>query len=263
MKNKIRKILTFPVSIIIAFVLAVGLLGYSMVGGAKAALTYYSDTYKTQVETRDIGLTLVENDADIAWRDYVKEKADGTWKETKGVLLGNMLPQEQDGTIVLGERYPEVLKLKNSGTIDNYVRVTIYKYWLDENGNKVRVVSPDAINLHLINLSDQTDSEKCWLEDKSAKTDERTVLYYKYPLASSSVTPAFSDWLQIDVDMEAYAKTTKTDEGVIITECEMNGYRFVVEVTADAVQDHNAKEAILSAWGKHVEINDKAISLCE
>ena len=266
--KKIKKILSSPLFTVVALVLALGLLAFSTIGGARAALTYYSDTYHSQVETKDIGVTLIENDVDIACRDYVKEKADGTWHEKAGVLLENML-EEQGEKVVLGQQYPEVLCVKNSGTIDNYVRVKIYKYWVDENGNKTREIEPEAIDLHLVNLVGDEEGQQCWIEDEAARTQERTVLYYNKLLASTegsysgmaSITPPFADTLKIDLDLEKYTKTSKTDDGVIITTIQMNGYRFVVEVTVDAVQDHNAKEAILSAWGKKVTIQDKSLSL--
>lgn len=260
--KKIKNLLLSPKTTVVALVVAIGLLAFSTIGGARAALTYYSDTYQSQVETKDIGVTLVENEVDIAFRDYVKEKADGTWHEQIGVLLGNMLPTSQtQQSVSLGQLYPESLWVKNSGTIDQYVRVTIYKYWMDEQGNKTRVINPDAIDLHLINLLGDPTGEQCWIEDAEAKTEERTVLYYNKLLPNAEITPAFTDTLKIDVDLEEHSKVTRTDEGVIITTSEFNGYRFAIEVTVDAVQDHNAKEAILSAWGKNVSIQNKTLGL--
>lgn len=267
--KKIKKILSSPWFSIVTLVAAIGLLAFSTIGGARAALTYYSDTYHSQVETKDIGVTLVENDLDIACRDYVKEKADGTWNEKAGILLENMIPEGEK--VVLGQHYPEVLCVKNSGTIDNYVRVTIYKYWVDEQGNKTREIDPEAIDLRLVNLAGDEAGEQCWIEDKSAKTKERTVLYYNRLLASTqgstsgmdAVTPPFADALKINLDMEKYAKTEKTENGVIVTTNQINGYRFIVEVTVDAVQNHNAEAAIQSAWGKRVSIQNKSLSLFE
>lgn len=267
--KKIKKLLISPTFTIVALLLASGLLIFSTIGGARAALIYYSESYHSQLETKDIGVTLIENDAEIAFRDYAKDKSDGTWNEKEGVLLVQMLGQEQDGKVVPGKQYPEVLCVKNSGTIDNYVRVTIYKYWIDAQGEKVRQIDPHAINLHLVNLVGDENGQQCWIEDETARTDERTVLYYHNLLAAndgeesevSSITPAFSDTICIDVDLEQYTKVDRTEDGIIITTSKLDGYQFVVEVTVDAVQNHNAREAILSAWGKSVIIQDNTLSL--
>ena len=39
-----------------------------------------------------------------------------------------------------------------------------------------------------------------------------------------------------------------------------DGVEFVVEVEVDAVQDHNAQDAILSAWGRRVEIENGSLA---
>ena len=42
----------------------------------------------------------------------------------------------------------------------------------------------------------------------------------------------------------------------ITTTYEYDGAQFVLEATVDAVQTHNAKDAIKSAWGVDVNISD-------
>ena len=74
----------------LTFVLAAGLLLFSSIGGARAALTYFSETYVSRVQMSNIGVTLLENGKEISKRDYNKT-SDGTWNESTGVLLGNML----------------------------------------------------------------------------------------------------------------------------------------------------------------------------
>lgn len=259
MKKK-NKWLTSPVFLVIVFAAAVLLLSIGSIGGARAALTYYSDSYASQLEMQDIGVSLLENGEKIASRDYKTETADGTWEETTGELLSHML-EESDGTLQLGRKYTESLSVQNSGTIGSYVRVTIYKYWLDEDGNKIRNIDPSVIDLHLVNLTSQDSGEQCWIEDTAAETAERTVLYYNKMLPSTESTPEFSDTLCIDSDVSTHIKQEKDDNGVITDVYEYNGQRFVVEATVDAVQDHNARAAILSAWGIKVNVDDGKLSL--
>ena len=43
----------------------------------------------------------------------------------------------KDEKVALGKKYEEKLTVKNSGAIDEYVRVSIVKSWTDKDGNKV------------------------------------------------------------------------------------------------------------------------------
>ena len=257
--DKIKKILTFPAITAAAFILAGILLGFSTIGGARAALTYYSETYASQLEMHDIGVSLVENGAYISSRDYDSEKSDGTWDENTGILLGKMLEQT-NGTLILGRDYKEELSVANTGTIGEYVRVTIYRYWVDAEGNKTMKIDPSAIKLNLVNLAGQ-EGKGCWIEDTDAATRERTVLYYNKLLPTGSATPCFADKIRIDGDMASHIKTSTDENGVTTSEYEYNGCKFILEATVDAVQDHNAEAAILSAWGMNVSVSDNKLSL--
>ena len=238
-----------------AFALAVGLLASSSVGGARAALTYYSETYTSRVQMYDIGVTLLENDKEISWRNYDSRKDNGSWLEEKGVLLENMVPEGEKFKI--GVWYPEELKVMNSGTINQYVRVSLYKYWLDENGEKVQTLTPDLIDLEL-----QTDNG--WMIDEESSTDERTILYYNRVLETGETSPAFAGRLKIDQSVTA--KVTQTTEKTangskIITTYDYDGVQFCIEATVDAVQEHNVEDAVWSAWGRKVTVNDGILSL--
>ena len=49
----------------------------------------------------------------------------------------------------------------------------------------------------------------------------------------------------------------------ITTTYDYDGVSFRIEVEVDAVQEHNAEDAIWSAWGKRVTVNDGILSLVE
>ena len=257
--DKLKKIICSPFTTIIAFGLAALFIGFSTIGGARAALTYYSETYASQIEMHDIGVSLIENDVNVSTRDYCEEVADGTWNEHTGVLLAKMLAKDEK--LALGKPYKEELAVLNSGTIDTYVRVTIYKYWVDADGNKSRVVDPAMIELNLANLSGMSSGAQCWIEDTTAATDERTVLYYNHLLKSGETTPIFSDQIKISNSIASNVSISVKEDGTIISTYDYNGYKFVLEADVDSVQDHNAQDAILSAWGKEVLINDNKLVL--
>lgn len=255
MMGKIKEFLKSPKATITAFVLAMVLLLFSSVGGARAALTYYSENYTSRVRMDNIGVTLMENGEAISNRDY-KSSSDGTWEENTGSLLAGMLAEGEE--VKLGKRYQEELKVKNSGTIDQYVRVNVYKYWLNKDGEKQRGLSPSLIGLNFVNIGSD------WLVDEDASTTERTVLYYSKLLKSGEESSLFADSLTIDSIIGTKVTQTTTKEGkytTIKTTFDYDGVQFCVEARVDAVQDHNAEDAIWSAWGRKVQVNDGILSL--
>lgn len=251
-----------PIVTAVLFAAAVAMLLGSSIGGTRAALTYYSETYTSRIQMYDIGVSLMENDKEVSWRDY-SSAGDGTWNEHTGELLENMLPEGEE--LTLGKKYQEELKVRNTGTINQYVRVSIYKYWLDPSGNKLRDLSPDLIDLNLVNTG--TD----WIEDEGARTKERTVLYYNKLLYAegqgASETPLFADALTIDGSIaDKVSQETRKDGNytTIITTYDYDGVSFRIEAQVDAVQEHNAQDAIWSAWGKRITVNeDGSLSLAQ
>lgn len=235
--KKFKKILASPITTIAAFVLAAGLLLFSSIGGARAALTYFSDDYAASIQLQEIGVTLVENGA-----------------PAEGELLKGLLAEGEQ--FKPGVSYKEQLNVYNSGVINEYVRVSIHKYWLDENGEKIRTLSPDLIKLNLVNLGSD------WLLDSEASTEERTVLYYNKLLNSQNETPLFADRLTIDGSVADHVSETKKTDGrytTITTVYEYDGARFCIEARVDAVQEHNAKDAVWSAWGRRVTIDENGV----
>lgn len=262
--GKKRRIKGMTLGNLALFAIAAVLLLSGSIGSARAALTYFSQTYTSRVQTLNIGVSLVENGDFIAWRDYDKKTAEGNWDvNTVPVdqrLFQNML--EKDEEFRMGKVYDEVLAVHNSGNIDQYVRVNIYRYWVkvDENGNEVKLrdLSPDLIDLNLVNTNR-------WLRDEESTTPERIVLYYDSILPSGETTLPFSDTIMVDGLAASHVTQTKTKEDgytVITTKYDYDGVEFRVEVEVNAVQTHSAKDAIWSTWGREVNISsDKKLSL--
>ena len=255
MAGRIRKLITSPAGTLGAFALAAGLLASSSIGGARAALTYYSETYTSRVQMYDIGVTLLENGQEVSWRNYDSKRDNGSWQEEKGALLEDMVPEGD--SLRIGVWYPEELKVQNSGTINQYVRVSLYKYWLNGEGQKEQTLTPDLIDLEL-----KTDNG--WMIDEESSTEERTILYYSRVLQSGETSPAFSGRLRIDesVAKKVTQTTEETANGMkIIKSYDYDGVKFCVEATVDAVQEHNAQDAIWSAWGRRVTVDNGMLSL--
>lgn len=239
-RKKTRRI---PIAVLVA-VIAAGVV-FAGIGIASAIPGYLSDEYTTRISMEDIGVTLVENGKDVAHRNY----SNGSWDTANGGELLADVPED----IVLEQEYPEAISVRNSGSIGEFVRVSIYRYWLDKDGNRVTALSPDLIDLNLIN-------QGSWIEDKSASTDERLVLYYTGLLQPGETTSALSDTISID-NTVAKEVVQEKNGSKIVTKYKYDGVQFCLEATADAVQEHNAEEAILSAWGVKASVSGGTLSL--
>ena len=239
-KNKIL----FPKKVALLLGAAAVLLLGSTVGSTRAALTYYSENYSAQMNMQSIGVSLLENDKVVSSRDYV---SNNEWKGTsEGELLTDLLGK--DDTFTPGKKYNEAINVKNSGTIDTFVRVIITKSWQDEEGNKNTTLSPDLIELNFL-------TDNGWQIAKDQSTTERTVLYYTKAVAAGDSTPALSDTIRIKPSI-AKDVTKHVDGNTITYTYKYNGYTFHIDAEVDAVQTHNAKDAIKSAWGVDVNVSD-------
>ena len=247
MKRKKKR--SFPkVTVLLLAASAVLLVG-SGVGSARAALTYYSENYSVQMNMQSIGVSLVENDQVVSSRDYADaDKWEGT---TEGSLLSNLLGEDEKFTP--GKKYEEAISVTNSGNIDTFVRVIITKSWQDANGAKNTTLDPQLIELNYL-----TDNGWVIAEDQS--TTERTVLYYTKALPVGESTPALSDTLRINESIASEVNKTVKDNTITYT-YKYDGYTFHLDAEVDAVQTHNAKDAIKSAWGVDVNVTEDETGL--
>ncbi len=282
--KRLREFLRAPVTTGLLFLLAAVLLVTSSVGGTRAALQYFSEDYISQVEMYDIGVSLVEksnrdgSSPIISARNFI-QNSDHQWNTLTGVLLENLLPSGTESAqhvnnlspltvnevvpFEIGKTYTEELSVMNSGTIDQFVRVTVYRYWVDVNpdgtaGAKRHDLDPRLIELHFL-------TGNGWTVDESASTAERTVLYYSSPLGGSqsegdypSVSAPFMDALTVNMGVsEVFAAERSYSEirdGVTYRSVTDNyvydRIAFQLDVQVDAVQTHNAADAKTSAWGE-------------
>lgn len=251
MKGRERK--RFPIKSVLVLLAAALLLG-SAVGSTRAALTYYSENYSAQVRMSSIGVALLENGETVSSRAYID---DGVWNETgKGALLAHMPDGKTTGQLIPGKAYEERLQVKNTGTIDTFVRVIITRYWKDAEGRKATDLSPALIQLGLA-------EESGWIyDDASDEPDyspEHMVFYYSKALAPNTVSEALSDTLRIDPAIAREVKISEiTDNGTTrqVYEYRYDGYSLCLEAEVNAVQTHSGAEAIKSAWGVDVILSE-------
>lgn len=232
--KKFRKFLSSPKATAVIFGAAVALLLFSSIGGARAALTVYSQIHETEIATDHIAVALLETDGNGDSKEVAldNEAAEGT-TEVRKLSLDVLKDENGNPEMIAGRSYPEVLSVRNTGEIDQYTRVTIYKYWVDSVEKKTPVKSlwPGYIELTLADG---------WVVDTAASTPERTVIYYKNILETGE-TKDFVTSMKIDPEV------AKLEGGK-----EYQGYSIRIEVNVDAVQTHHAADAIKSAWGCNV-----------
>ena len=142
----------------------------------------------------------------------------------------------------------------------------VYKYWVDKDGNKLTHLSPAMIDLHLTNdhwiVDDRATTARMGEDDP--RDGEMIVLYYDSPLAAAGEggvfheTEAFIDSVTIKSDVVTKVTETRSTDAdgwtTVRTVYDYDGASFVVEAEVDAVQTHNARDAIKSAWGVDVEV---------
>jgi len=203
-----------PIIVGILFAVAAVMIVTGTIGGVKAApLITNNQDYLAEMELTSIGIQITEK--------------------------GEILPDGQDlmawltkPEFKIGKTYDEPLAVTNTGTIDEYVRVSVYKYWTDKDGKDV-TLDPGLITLHFV--------EGDWTINEEESTEERTVLYYKEPIKPGEDSTVFMDTVTIDGKVARAISADKT--------LDYDGVTFHIQVVADGVQDHNGDAAMTSAWG--------------
>ena len=212
---------------------------------ARAAITYQSDAEAVDFSTSTLTVDLQEE------RDgeYVSVTKDGALEFTSFI-------DEEDGGHI-GQIYDENVKVVNTsaGGYDEYVRVMVRRSWVQD-GVKSTYLDPSLINLEIASG---------WVEDVTSSTEEGNVYYYTKPLKKDE-SALFIDSLMIDNKIVTYVKTVDaTDddgnviEGTVVNEYQYDGQSFLVELRVDALQAHNAEEAMLGAWGIDTTVDSNGV----
>ena len=204
----------------------VGCLVMITVPGARAALTYFSDDYVAEIQQTHVGVQLTENGNEVS--------GEGALIADPQQLLGD------DDAIVLGKQYDEALSVKNaSEDMDEYVRLTVRKFWANDAGQKDVALDPAYIQLGF----DENNAGD-WVYSPDESTDERLVFYYKHvlPAGEHAATPAVES-IKVSKDL-----TNAKDAETLYADCWLG-----LSAQVDSVQTNNAPEAAKSAWGVDVE----------
>ena len=211
------------------------------VSPARSALVFQSNDYEAEIKQTHIGVTLTENGNDV------DPKAQGMGKlldMDNGWQLYNVASKQVEESMRPGETYRELLSVQNvSSDMDEYVRLTVRKYWAKtdkDTNNQVKDAERDPA---LIELIFDKESAEHWVRAENECTEEREVFYYKHVLGAGekAVEPAITG-IRVSNDI----KNTK--------ESYRDNCLLALFAQVDSVQVNNAADAAKSAWG--VDIAD-------
>lgn len=207
---------------------AVALLGLSAVGSTSAAINATTnEAIVADFETSNVAVSLSENGNPVE----------------NGTLLSGLTDFH------IGTAYDEVVSFTNGEDYDAYARVTITKSWFDGE-KKDQTLNPALIEL---TLADQD----AWIMDDKASTAERTVYYYKKPVAATE-SVNITDKLTVDqviTEIVSASSVENAAEGTIQTTYNYDGKSFSIDVQVDEIQTHNAYDAARASWGVYLDID--------
>lgn len=235
MKAKTRKKITARTAAFL--VMAVLLLISAAAVAAKTVADIQSAEYKAEFELSNLDVSLVENGTEVSDVDQV--------------LLTPL-----EGKYKPGYVYDEAITARNHGDINVFLRINLRKYWADENGNKVNFLDPAMIELK---YNGKQDCGPDWQINEDETTTERTTYYYTKLLkgtidsAGEETTPVVNT-LKINGDITKKEnikvhETTEDGKTTIKYEYLYNGYWACIEANVQALQNHNAQDAVESLWG--------------
>ena len=216
------------------FAAALILLSSGGVMGVKAVPAVQSQNYDATMVLDQLHVALVENGQQTAKNDKL------------------LLTALRDSKLSPGKKYKEEIGAQNTGTADEYVRIVVRKYWT-KNGEKNKELTPDLIHLTYGNGDYNTGA---WTLNKAESTDEMAVYYCQSKVAAGQPSPLLFDSVSVDASvLSDFTETTtevQTESGkktIYNYEYKYDGFTINVEAEAQAVQTHNAAQAIKSVWG--------------
>ena len=134
-----------------------------------------------------------------------------------------------------GDTLEKEVKVKSTGEIPLYARVTIDKFWLDGEGNKIPLENGDMIRIEV------SDNSQWIVKENNA---EQVTMYYTKPLGSDQETSNVMENIKLSPEMGN----------------EFADKKFQLDIRVDAVQTAGAEAAILSEWGVAAQFDGDTIT---
>lgn len=231
------------------------------VTGTRAALNIQSDYYRAHFYLNHLQIHLIENGEDVCGRAGHTNDLNGGNKTTGELATAlkyehKVGKDEVLGSVEPGKAYKEEIAAQNGSDIDEFVRVTVRKYWMEPaaDGSMVKssTLRPDRIQLMYGGKPGYNTG--AWAENASERTAESSTYYYRTDLSSGETSALLFDQLKIDAALAdlGQMKTTESKEGnktVYTYSYQYDGATFYIEADVQAIQTHNINDAIKSQWG--------------
>lgn len=270
MKKKKVKLSNRSIALLAAAAL---LFAGGTITGTRAALSYQSQSYQAEFYVNHLQVHLLENGEDICGGQNDlngKKKVTGRLATSLGYNSENEL-----GKVEAGKVYQEEIAVENGQDIDEFVRMTVRKYWVKtnedgsikkaENGDPIKEtsLSPDLIHLTYGKYDKSQKSydqynKSAWQRNDAETTEESATYYLKEVLPGATNDPddkisdLLFDRVMIDgmVAKAGEVTETKKDGYTYYTyEYDYDGTAFFIEAEVQAIQTHHANDAIKSQWG--------------
>lgn len=185
------------------------------VGGTMAYFRAESQS-ETVINAKKLDIALMENTQRLT--------------NNKQIVLQNLTPKS---TI------DKAMAVKNLEETGAYIKVTITKYWQNQEERKL----PDK-DASLIEIVPEVSED--WIIQEDEKNHEELYLYYKKPLQQNESTSHFMNQILID---KTGNKMTNA-----YTNLQIN-----IDIEVEAIQQYGAKDAMISEWGLAVEIDQDGL----
>ncbi len=274
MKNKRSKMSKRS---LVLLVVAALFLSAGTFAAAKTVLDIQSEYYRAQFYLNHLQVHLIENGKDVCERAGHKNDLDSGSKVT-GELATTLGydhkngKSEKLGSIEPGKHYKEEIAAQNGSDIDEFVRLTVRKYWMepqkDADGNVVKDENNDPVlvkssklkpsRIHLFYKGKEGYNSNAWALNKKEQTAESNTYYYKSDLDPDDTSALLFDKVSIDkeiIDLGKVNETTETysdgnkTKTVYKYEYQYDDCVFFIEADVQAIQTHNINDAIKSQWG--------------
>ena len=250
------------------------LLGSSSYTATRAALQYFSEDYRGGFELQHLQVHLLENGEDVCHGEntkYTVHRTDGSNPTKQKKYVGNLVEYMgyvnadhsgdsaaykvgEPGEVVPGKKYEEKIAARNGSNINEYVRLTVRKYWVDSDKSKDTTMDPELIKL---SYGSKAYNSSAWAINEKEHSKESDTYYLKKMLEGGATSAELFDTLQIDASVYDLGnkKTTTTKSSdkdgvtVITYEYDYDDFTFYIEADVQAIQTHNVNDAIGSLWG--------------
>lgn len=191
----------------------------AVIGGTVAGFTAKSEEGKTDITTKALGITLIDDQQVPMCRSVEEVPASELGMPGDEVAMGFHVTNDiPDG-------------------YDLYTRVTVYKYWDDRSldAKYIGLFAGKGEARTELTAGTEVNDWIIWYVD-----EEQMIAYYKRPLAANESTLNILDSLSISPEISN----------------DYTGKTVMFEIEADAVQKAVAEKAIPAEWGVYASFDD-------